>query len=344
VAGSHYGEVRSTVTSTPSTDTPFAPTPTPGPEYASPEYWAEVRAAGLPSPWRGALPNFISLVLTVTSVYFVGASSDLGPSGGIRLVLGLMSILTAHEMGHYVACRLYGVNATLPFFIPAPWAPIGPGLMWMPLSFIGTFGAVIRIKSPFPDRKALFDVGIAGPLAGFVIALPVLVLGILEARIVPASGDVSGVGLGEPLVFHWVAYWMLGAIPEGMTLSLGPLGLAAWFGLLVTALNLMPVGQLDGGHVAYALLRKRAFVLSRVVSVVALGLVYLRPLWLVWTVLLFVLGRRHPPTLADHRPVGRGRAVVGILGLVVFALCFTPSPILISWSEFIRAFRDATGF
>jgi membrane-associated protease RseP (regulator of RpoE activity) len=326
---------------TESTETAYAPPP--GPEYASPEYWAEVRAAGLPSPWRGALPNLLSLVLTITSIYFVGASGDMGPSGGIRLVLGLMSILIAHEMGHYVACRRYGVNATLPFFIPAPWAPIGPGLIWMPLSFIGTFGALIRIKSPFPDRKALFDVGIAGPLAGFIVALPVLFLGIREARIVPSGDEAGGVGLGEPLLFHWVAYWMRGDVPEGMALSLGPLGLAAWFGLLVTALNLMPVGQLDGGHVAYALLRKRALPLSRAVTVVALGLVLVRPLWLVWTVLLFILGRRHPPTLADHRPVGTPRAVLGAFGLVVFALCFTPSPILISWGEFIRALRAATG-
>ena len=285
----------------------------------------------------------MSFVLTVISIYFVGSGGDLGPSGGIRLVLGLMSILVAHEMGHYVACRIYGVNATLPFFIPAPWGPFGPGFAWMPLSFIGTFGALIRIKSPFPDRKALFDVGLAGPLAGFLVALPVLVLGLREARIVPATGDTAGVSLGEPLLFHWAAYWVRGQVPEGMTLSLGPLGLAAWFGLLVTALNLMPVGQLDGGHVAYALLRKRALSVSRLVSALALVLVVLRPLWLVWTIVLFVLGRRHPPTLADHRPVGRVRGVLGAVALLVFAVCFTPSPILISWSEFLGALRGATG-
>jgi len=285
----------------------------------------------------------VSFLLTFVSIYFVGSSGDMGPSGGIRLVAGLMSILVAHEMGHYVACRIYGVNSTLPFFIPAPWAPIGPGLMWMPLSFIGTFGAVIRIKAPFPDRKALFDVGIAGPLAGFVVAVPVLCLGLMEARLVPAGAEAGGVGLGEPLLFHWAAYLVRGATPDGMTLSLGPLGLAAWFGLLVTALNLMPVGQLDGGHVAYALLRRRALPLSRTVSVLALVLVYLRPLWLVWTVLMILLGRRHPPTLADHRPVGRARAFVGLLGLAVFAVCFTPSPILISWPEFLHALRGLFG-
>src|SRR5262249_45845098 len=268
----------------------------------------------------------------------------MGRSGGIRLVLGLLGILMAHEMGHYIACRRYGVNSTLPFFIPAPWGPFGPGFAWVPLSFIGTFGALIRIKSPFPNRKALFDVGIAGPLAGFVASLPVLVLGLYEARVVPAGGDVGGIGLGEPLIFRGAAWLLRGDVPDGMALSLGPLGLAAWFGLLVTALNLMPVGQLDGGHVSYALLRRRALPLSRVVSLVALVLVWLRPMWLVWTVILLILGRRHPPTLADERPIGRARVWVGVLGFVVFVLCFTPNPILISWADFLRAFHESTGF
>jgi membrane-associated protease RseP (regulator of RpoE activity) len=342
VAASPSGRPGPTETSTDSSEGSHTTT---GPEFASPEYWAEVRAAGLPSPWRGSLPNIVLFFLTIASVYFVGTNFEMGPVGGIRLVLGLMSILLAHEMGHYVACRIYGVNATLPFFIPAPWLPIGPGFAFMPLSFIGTFGALIRIKSPFPDRKALFDIGIAGPLAGFVVAVPVLILGLLEATIVPASEMPAGAtySLGEPLLFQWAMRWVRGELPPGMVLSPGPLCLAAWFGLLVTALNLMPVGQLDGGHVAYALLRRRALPLSRLISVLAVGLVILRPLWLVWTVLLLILGRRHPPTLADHRPVGRGRAVLGVVGLVVFVLCFTPSPILISWGEFLHALRGATG-
>src|SRR5205814_9906269 len=134
--------------------------------------------------------------------------------------------------------------------------------------------------------EALFDVGIAGPLAGFVVCLPVLVLGIFEARLVPSGAEVGGVGLGEPLLFQWAATALRGDIPDGMTLSLGPLGLAAWFGLLVTALNLMPVGQLDGGHVVYALMRRRALMVSRVVSVAALVVVWVRPMWLGWTVIL----------------------------------------------------------
>jgi DNA-binding protein HU-beta len=127
--------------------------PRTGPEYASPEYWEELRAAGLPSPWQGRLAERRLLRADHHLDLLRGAHSEMGPAGGVRLVLGLMSILLAHEMGHYLACRIYGVNSTLPFFIPAPWAPIGPGMAWMPLSFIGTFGAVIRIKAPFPTAR-----------------------------------------------------------------------------------------------------------------------------------------------------------------------------------------------
>jgi membrane-associated protease RseP (regulator of RpoE activity) len=303
-----------------------------------------VRAAGLPSPWRGAWPNLVSFVLTVASIYFVGAHSDMGRSGGIRLVLGLMSILMAHEMGHYLACRIYGVNSTLPFFIPAPWAPIGPGFAWMPLSFIGTFGAVIRIKSPFPNRKVLFDVGIAGPLAGFVVASVVMFLGTRESTFVPIGDAPDKLLFGAPLMFQLIMQALRPDVPPGMVLVIGPLSLAAWFGFLVTALNLMPVGQLDGGHVAYAILRRRAVLLSRVVQLMGLVLLWFSPLWLVWMLVLLVIGKRHPPTLADHRPVGRGRVVIGLIGLVVFALCFTPKPILISWGDFVNSFRQAVGF
>jgi membrane-associated protease RseP (regulator of RpoE activity) len=268
----------------------------------------------------------------------------MGPAGGLRLVLGLMSILMAHEMGHYVACRIYGVSSTLPFFIPAPWAPIGPAFAWMPLSFIGTFGAVIRIKSPFPNRKVLFDVGIAGPLAGFVVACAVMLLAVREATPVPI-GDVSdGDMFGHPLIFELIAQTLRPQAPEGMVFVLGPLGLAAWFGFLVTALNLMPVGQLDGGHVAYALLRRRSLRLSRFVQVMGLVLLWFSPLWLAWMVVMLVIGKRHPPTLADHRPVGRVRVAIGLVGLLVFALCFTPKPLLLSWTTFLNSFRQQLGF
>src|SRR5262249_11294335 len=161
-------------------------------------------------------------------------------------VASLMSIMFAHEMGHYLACRYYRIDATLPFFIPSPWIPLNLAT-WMPLSFVGTFGAVIRIKSPFPNRRALFDVGVAGPIAGFVGGLPLLALGIYQSHWVPeplASSPEAHFGFGEPLLFQWLSAWIKGSVPEGQTLEIGSVGLAAWFGLFLTALNLIPVGQL----------------------------------------------------------------------------------------------------
>jgi membrane-associated protease RseP (regulator of RpoE activity) len=250
----------------------------------------------------------------------------MGHAGGVRLVVAVIAIMLTHEMGHYLACRRYGVDASLPYFIPFPF------------HMVGTFGAFIRIRSPFPDRRVLFDVGIAGPLAGFVVCLPVLALGVLEASVVPPTFE--GLGLGEPLLLQWATALLRDDVPAGRTLLIGPLGMAAWFGLLLTALNLMPIGQLDGGHVIYALFRGRALLVSRVALLASLFLVYLRPFWLVWSVLLLILSRPHPPTLFDSRPIGRGRIVVGLIGLAVFVVSFTPEPIMISWEEFIRPWLE----
>jgi membrane-associated protease RseP (regulator of RpoE activity) len=245
--------------------------------------------------------------------------------GGPMLVLGLMPILIAHEMGHYLACRRYRVDATLPYFIPVPI-----------LSFVGTLGAFIRIRGPIPDRKALFDIGIAGPLAGFAVCVPVLVLGALEASVIPTppADSQNFISFGEPLLLQWSYDWLRGQPPAGHTFLMGPLATASWFGLFVTALNLMPVGQLDGGHVTYALLGPRSVWVSRLGLLCCFGLLYLRPTWLVWCLLLLLFGRRHPRTLDDAAPVGSARAVVGLIGLLVFVVSFTPSPILVSWADF----------
>jgi membrane-associated protease RseP (regulator of RpoE activity) len=236
-----------------------------------------------------------------------------------------MSIMLAHEFGHYFACRYYGIDATLPFFIPFP-------------SLVGTLGAFIRIKGPIPHRRALFDVGIAGPLAGFVVTIPVLLFGLYGASFVPDAATEGGILLGDPLLLTWAARLFLGTTPEGMTLTLGPVGLAAWFGLFLTGLNLLPIGQLDGGHVTYALLGERAAVVSRLGFWGCVGLIYFGPNWLVWSGLLLLLGRRHPRTLDDHAPVGDGRAVVGLIGLVVFIVSFVPNPIVGSWQTLREAF------
>lgn len=283
--------------------------------WPPPEAWTVAVPRPSPPAWRVYGLHLLLFGLTAWTVWL---------TDGPRLVLGLLSILFSHEMGHYLACRYYRVEATLPYFIPAP--PV----------LVGTFGALIRIKSPIPHRRALFDIGIAGPFAGFVVCLPVLALGIREAQVIPAAPAGVGLSFGEPLLFHWMTLLVKGPIPDGMTLLIGPLGLAAWFGLFVTALNLIPVGQLDGGHVTYALLRRRAHVVGRIGFVACLGLIYYGPNWIVWSLLLLVVGRPHPPTLLDHAPVGRGRIVLGVVGLLVLAVCFVPDPIVGSWQMLLH--------
>ena len=295
---------------------------------------------GPPPPrtaWERWGRHLVLFLLTALSVFLTGAMKTVALPGGatmlaldvgegLRLSVGLLGILLAHEMGHYVACLHYGVDATLPFFLPAPF-----------LSMVGTLGAFIRIRAPIPNRRALFDIGIAGPLAGFAVCLPVLALGVLEARPLPLDPDAGGVFLGEPLLFQWASHLVHGRLAAEQTLLLGPLGLAAWFGLFVTALNLIPIGQLDGGHVTYALLRDRARLVSRVGSWVCLALIYFGPNWILWALLVRLLGRRHPATGDDFAPLGRGRLLVAFLGLAVFVGCFVPNPIVWSWREFFEA-------
>jgi membrane-associated protease RseP (regulator of RpoE activity) len=292
-----------------------------------------------PSAWLRWGRNLLLFLLTVVSVFLVGGLRSveipgrgtllaIDPADGARLAIGLLTILVAHEMGHYLAARYYRVDATLPFFIPFPV----PGF-----SLVGTLGAFIRIRSPIPHRRALFDIGVAGPLAGFVVCLPVLWLGIQEATLQPLAADAEGLFLGEPLLFRWITQVIHGPVAADQTLLMGRLGLAAWFGLLVTALNLMPIGQLDGGHVTYALLRDRAHRISRIASWVCVALVYFGPSWILWAILVRVLGRRHPPTRDDDAPIGRARVLVGAISLAVFVVCFVPDPIVFSWRDFFEA-------
>jgi membrane-associated protease RseP (regulator of RpoE activity) len=267
-----------------------------------------------------------ALSVFLTGAHFLEASVDF--LDGFKLTVGLLSILLAHEMGHYLACQYYRVDATLPFFIPAPW--LNP--------LVGTFGAVIRIKSPFPHRKALFDIGIAGPLAGFAVCLPVLILGVRESTFVPNT-HVVGMSQGAPLLFSWTLSWLKGDVPSGMDTVIGPLGEAAWWGLLVTALNLVPIGQLDGGHVTYALFGRGALIISRTVWwACILMIVFIGPTWIVWSILVRLLGMRHPPTLNDSAPLGGGRVLVGLFGLAIFVVCFLPNPFLLSWKDYLQLF------
>jgi membrane-associated protease RseP (regulator of RpoE activity) len=239
---------------------------------------------------------------------------------GFWYSLTILAILGCHEMGHYVACLRYGVEATRPYFLPAP----------LPLT--GTLGAFIRIRSRIPNKVALFDIGIAGPLAGFVIAVPALFIGLWLSRIDRLPDDASNLmELGEPLFFRFAAWIVWGEVADGYTINMHPMAFAAWFGLLATALNLFPISQLDGGHIAYAVFGRRATAITIVMLGVAIGLTFVSSSWIAWTVLLVamiaMMGPRHPPTLDEDEPLERGRLILAAVALAVLIVCFTPAPI-----------------
>jgi membrane-associated protease RseP (regulator of RpoE activity) len=233
----------------------------------------------------------------------------------------LIGILGAHEMGHYLLCRRYNVDASLPYFIPLP-----------PLFFLtGTLGAVIRIREAFPTRKVLFDIGVAGPIAGFVALLPALFVGLSLSNVVPAPTEGSLFFLGEPLLFRIATWVVVGPIKDGYTLNIHPMVFAAWFGMLATAINLLPFGQLDGGHLTYATLGRWSVPISIATVGIAVVMTFVTISWLLMTVLmlvmLFMLGPRHPRVIDEHEPLGSGRNVIAIFALIMFVLCFTPVPI-----------------
>jgi membrane-associated protease RseP (regulator of RpoE activity) len=267
--------------------------------------------------------------LTVGTVLMAGFTNSLGsglrsftreiwhtPSlmlTGLPFSLAIMAILLAHEMGHYLTCRYYGISASLPYFIPAP-------------TIVGTMGAFIRIRSPIHHRAALLEVGIAGPIAGFVLAIPALLIALTQSRYV-VPDPAGGFGLGEPLIFKLLEFLMGKVPPPGMDLDLHPIGLAAWFGFFATALNLLPVGQLDGGHIAYALFGRIHKRISQgfLFSLIPLGIFYWQG-WLLWTTVLLFIGLRHPVTLDDSIPLSRRHIWLGWIALAMLVLCFTPMP------------------
>ncbi len=231
---------------------------------------------------------------------------------GLPFALTLMGILLAHELGHYFACRYYGIAASYPYFIPAP-------------TLIGTLGAFIRIRAPIVNRRALFDVGLAGPVVGFLFAVPALMAGILTSKSVPAGTAGSSVVFGNPLLVRLlVAALRPGLSPENLLLN--PIGRAAWVGLLATALNLLPAGQLDGGHIVYALAPAYHRRVSLAVVLLLLPLATLWPGWLLWAVLLLLIGFRHPPLLDPYSSLDRSRLAWAWIGFAIFLLCFTPAP------------------
>jgi membrane-associated protease RseP (regulator of RpoE activity) len=232
---------------------------------------------------------------------------------GLPFSLTLLTILMAHEMGHYLAARYYRVDATLPFFIPAP-------------TLIGTMGAFIRLRSPLLSKRMLFDIGIAGPIAGFIMLIVPLMIGMSLSKVVPGIAVSGDLIFGNPLLLRLVESVWFPGVAAG-DISLHPMVRGVWAGLLATALNLLPIGQLDGGHVLYAFVGERAKWLSRffVLILIPLGIFFAYS-WLVWAVVLFFLGMRHP-SIYDPRPLGRNRQWLGFAALLIFLVSFTPTPV-----------------
>jgi Zn-dependent protease len=264
--------------------------------------------------------NLWLYIATFASVIFTGATFGSSPDGldfgaGILFGLTLMAILTAHEMGHYLVGRWRGAPVSLPYFIPLPL-----------LGLFGTMGAVIVQREPFENRRTLLEVGLAGPLAGFVVAVPLLFLGLALSTTQPMAG--AGVGFGDSLLSTLLKTLQLGRYISSMGMREHPIYIAAWFGLLVTGINLIPAGQLDGGHIAYALLGPAA----RYVSYAMIGLFVVLSLtvsesWLLWTALLLLFGRNHPPALNQVLKLKPLHVALAIIALLVLILVFVPNPL-----------------
>ena len=250
--------------------------------------------------------HIILFLLTVASTYFVG---------GPYYSMSIISILLAHEMGHYLMSRKYGIPATLPYFIPFPLSPFG------------TFGAIIKMKGVIINKKALFDIGVAGPISGFLVAIPFIILGINLSAIQTISGNPSFIELGDPLLFKILQYFMIGSIPEGQDLVLHPFAYAGWVGLFVTALNLLPVGQLDGGHIIYAVFGdKSRWVFFGTIAILAIIAVFYNPGWIMLVIILIIFGMRHPKPLDTETELDRKRKYIAFAILIIFLLSFTPAP------------------
>ena len=235
---------------------------------------------------------------------------------GFPYAIALMSILLLHECGHYLLARIHRVEASLPFFIPAP--PI--------IFFIGTLGAFIRIRSPILSKRALFDIGIAGPLAGFVALISPLIAGVALSKVVPGISQSGELAFGTPLAIRMMEWIRFPGVPIS-DIYLHPVARAAWVGLLATALNLLPIGQLDGGHILFAFLGERTKYLSRffLLVLVLMGIFFTYS-WLVWAALLFFFNRRHP-SIVDPNPLGGFRVRLAVIALAVFILSFTIAPV-----------------
>jgi len=263
--------------------------------------------------------HLVLFILTVASTCFVG-----GPVYSVAVIL----ILFGHEMGHYLMSRRYGIRATLPFFLPFPLPPFG------------TLGAVIRMESTVASRKALFDTGVAGPFTSFVLSIPAIVIGLRLSDVVPASHIEGTLRLADPPLFSSIQRLVLGQISENYEVVLHPIGFAGWVGLFVTSLNLLPIGQLDGGHIAYGLFGKRSRVIFLIaIAVMAFITVFYNPGWFLLLILIILFGFRHPPPMDDQTPLDWKRKLLGGFAFLAFFLSFTPAPFPEYVEEIKQLFR-----
>lgn len=278
---------------------------------------------GVLAPKRFPWVNLLLFLATIFTTLLAGTLQQgvnifQNPSGlvrGIPFSFTLLAILLTHEMGHYLTSRYHGVGATLPYFIPAP-------------SIIGTFGAFIRMTSPILNKRALLDIGASGPIAGFVVAIVAVAVGLHYSAVVETQ-TLEGMKLGTPLIFSFISELMIGSIPEGSDVLLHPIAFAGWIGMFVTALNLIPIGQLDGGHVVYAVLGQRHRIVSLVmIPILVLLGVYGWPGWLLWAFLPLIFGINHPPVVDSDSPLDPTRQIIGWVSLLIFILTFTPTPFM----------------
>ena len=274
---------------------------------------------------RGVIKGFLSTpsffgIPRINYILFIATFFTTYIMNGSGYAICIMTILLAHEMGHFIMCRKYRVDATWPFFLPFP-------------SLFGTLGAVIKMRGHIPSKRALFDIGVAGPIGGLIFAIPITLIGLHLSEVHPIPKDAANyLGLGEPILFSYFAKMMVGEVSEGFDIILNPIAFAGWAGLFVTALNLMPIGQLDGGHVIYALLGKRSTIVYKVgIGIFCLFAIFIflgmqNPIWMLIAVLLLLFGFKHPPPADPFTPLDFRRKCIGVLMLIVFLLCFTPIP------------------
>ncbi|MGB3341776.1 MAG: site-2 protease family protein [bacterium] len=279
------------------------------------------RAVDSPKYWL----NILLFIATLLSTIFAGSLNSGGNPFknfsdlwlGIPFSFSIMAILTCHELGHYFVSRKAGMITTLPYFIPVPF------------HFIGTFGAVIRMKSIVPDRRSLLKVGMAGPLAGFLVALPITIIGIVLSEFRPAPESVEFFKLGDSLLFWGLAKILHPNIPQGYDLFLHPIAFAGWLGFFVTSMNLIPIGQLDGGHISYSIFfKKRRYMYVPIFAgMIALGLLW--PGWIFWALLVFLFARKDAVIQDTITPLTSREKILAILPLFVLVLTFTPQPFTI---------------